>query len=139
MRRRLIVVAAAALVLIAGCSATPTGGSSGSTIAGLGERTATVASIGVTVRPVQLDAGGAAFAVSLDTHAGSLSADLAASSRLEVGGTTWSAAGWDGDPTGGHHRKGTLRFTAAGAPTGTVTLTLSGLGDPVVFTWQTGP
>jgi hypothetical protein len=138
MRRRLIVLMVATLLLLAGCTTTTTG-SPRSTIAGLDQQSATVASIEVIARPVQLDAGGAAFAVTLDTHSGSLANDLAASSRLEVGGVTWPAAGWDGDPPGGHHRTGTLRFNAAGTPTGNFTLTMDGLGDPVVFTWQTVP
>jgi hypothetical protein len=48
-----------------------------------------------------------------------------------------TAAAWDGDPAVGHHRKGTLRFNAAGPAAGTATLTVGGLAQPATFTWDT--
>ena len=139
MRHRLIVVAAFVVVAVfvaAGCStASPTSGVAGTTVAGFEERSTAVGSIEVKARPIQVDGGGASFRVVLDTHAGSLDADMAAAAKLEVGGVSWPAVAWEGAPAGGHHREGTLRFAAAGSALGPVVLTVGGPGDPAVFTW----
>lgn len=90
--------------------------------------------IDIVVQLEQLDNLGATFTVTLDTHATELDADLTQAS-LDVGGTTWPVAGWNGDEPGGHHRSGQLRFTAAGRPAGRVVLTLKDLPDPVVVRW----
>lgn len=134
MRHGVIGFVVAALIVMTGCS---TGGASSSaSTSGFPERTTTVATIEVRAQPTQLDGGGASFAITLDTHSGALDADLPGTSRLEVNGTAWPAAGWDGDPPVGHHRKGTLRFSAAGPVNGTATLTIGGLPQPVTFSWD---
>jgi hypothetical protein len=85
MRPRLIVVVAMAamLAVVSACGAPSTSSSP----ARYPERSTTIATVEVKAQPIQLDSGGAAFTVSLDTHSGSLEADLAATARLEVNGT----------------------------------------------------
>lgn len=134
MRRSLTILSIGILGLIAAaCGAAAQPASSPS---GYPQRATTVGAVAVTATPAQLDASGAAFTVSLDTHSGSLDADLSATSTLQVDGRPWVPAGWDGDPATGHHRKGTLRFTPGGPLAGTVTLTIGGLQQPASFTWD---
>lgn len=101
-------------------------------------RTVEAGAVTVELQPRQLDATGAAFKISFDTHSVALDVDVARESRLVVGGVTWPVAGWSGDGPGGHHREGELRFRAAGSATGTATLTLAGLPEPVTATWDLG-
>lgn len=70
---------------------------------------------GVTLRvtPVDVTAGAArwTFEISLDTHSGSLSDDLARTATLlDASGKPHAPLGWEGSAPGGHHRKGTLQF-----------------------------
>lgn len=131
-----VTVAATATV---GCSSRSTPESASAPdadAAGYPERTATIGAVDVKVRPVALGADGAAFTLVFDSHAASFDADPVAVVTLEVGGIRWSAVGWEGQPPAGHHREGTLRFTATGPATGTATLAVGGLVGPVEFTWQ---
>lgn len=137
--RRLAVVSVAVAVVaaIAGCAGSsttaPTSPSAGTP--GLATRTATAGPVEVTVTPTRVDPAGARFAVELNNHAIDLDGDYAATSTLTVNGTRWSPAAWSGTGPGGHHRSGTLTFTATGAPTGTAQLRLGGLPAPVILTW----
>ena len=101
-------------------------------------RSVAAGAVEVKITPTELDASGATFTIVLDTHSGDLSLDLTTTSQLDVGGTTWAAAGWTGDGPGGHHRTGQLRFTAEGSAQGTATLRISGLPEPVEATWELG-
>ncbi|HWO70742.1 MAG TPA: hypothetical protein VNP94_08310 [Actinomycetota bacterium] len=101
-------------------------------------RTVDAGGVRVRIEPLAIDETGAAFLVTLDTHEGDLAVDLAASARLEVGGSVWDEASWEGDPPGGHHRRGTLVFGPEEAPTGRVRLTIDGLPEPVVVSWDLG-
>lgn len=140
MRRRLITAAAVlAVVLTAGLVLAARGGDDGTPAAATGvgfeTRTLSAGEIDIKLEPRQIDDQGATFAVTLDTHSTELSMDLAAA-ELEVGGTSWPVAGWDGDGPGGHHREGELRFEAAGAAIGAARLTLPGFSEPVEVTWE---
>jgi len=140
MRRRLTVavaVVAAAGLTLAACGSGGGGRASGEAT-GLAERTVKAGEVDVRIAPTQLDAQGATFTIVLDTHSVELSMDLARSARLEVGGTAWDDAAWDGDGPSGHHREGELRFTASGPARGTARLTLSGFPEPVEATWDLG-
>lgn len=103
---------------------------------GLAKRTEQIGGLTVTVTPVQLDRNGASFAIAFDTHTGAPTIDVAHSSSLTVGGAQWTNSSWTGDGPGGHHRSGTLRFDAAGEPSGTLRLSISGLERPLEFTWD---
>lgn len=51
------------------------------------------------------------FDISLDTHTGSLDQDLVNLVRLvDDKGNEYQATKWEGDPPGGHHREGLLKF-----------------------------
>lgn len=102
-------------------------------------RTVDAGGVLVTIDPVRLDADGGEFEVSLDTHEGDLGINLARAARLEVSGNVWEEASWSGDPPGGHHREGVLRFSAVGPAAGDVRLTIEGLPGPVVATWTVDP
>ena len=120
----------ALLMLRADPAPTTTGPTAGST------RTVETAGVQVTATLERLDEAGATVHLALDTHTGALDVDLAAAATLTVGGTAWPVAGWEGDPTGGHHRAGPLRFDAAGPPAGAVQLDLDSLPASVSLTWS---
>lgn len=92
----------------------------------------------ITIVPLEVSETGAVFEVRLDTHSGSLDANLAGAAELSVGGRSWGTPEWDGASPGGHHRAGELRFEAKGPARGAVTLSLGGFGDPVVAEWEAG-
>lgn len=66
----------------------------------------------VTPQSLSLGAQSWAFAIVLDTHAGNLDDDLAASSVLVADGRELAPLRWEGAPPGGHHREGVLQFPA---------------------------
>ena len=101
----------------------------------LPRRTADAGSVKVAITPTRFDNRGARFAITLDTHSGDLSTDLE-SATLSVDGTAWTGARWNGDGPSGHHRAGSLGFTAGGPARGTARLTISGFSKPVVATWR---
>lgn len=139
MRRMMLT---SVLVLVAGVLL-PTACGDGSSqenavVAGreLATRTVEVASVKVEVSPRRLDARGATFAVTFDTHEGAISLDPADGARLRVGGVEWTAARWQGDGVGGHHRSGELRFAPRGPVKRPIHLTISGLARAVTFEWK---
>lgn len=136
IRARIVL---AGVLLIAGAlaySAVRGGGgtTSGGLDAGLNARTVETGGITVKLEPVRVDASGAEFRVTLDTHSGDLG--MTVSGALEVGGVRWEGGGWSGDGPGGHHRGGRLTFETAGPARGEVVLTISGFDPPVVATWN---
>lgn len=139
MRGRLIAGTAALVLLLGGgillAARDRDGEATADAGAGLGPRTVTAGEVEVTIEPRRLDDREAAFDVSLDTHAVELDMDLT-DATLEVGGTPWPAAGWDGDGPGGHHREGKLRFDPEGPATGRVQLVLAGFPEPVDVAWD---
>lgn len=76
------------------------------------QRTSNERGVKVTVVPKNLSNGAKAweFEVTLETHTQSLNDDLARSAVLIAGGMQYAPLGWEGTPSGGHHRKGLLRF-----------------------------
>lgn len=141
----LVVVAAVAVLVIGGlvtwAKRHDTGSGTikaGTATSSLATRTVEAGAVTVKVEPRQLDADGAVFKVSFDTHSVNLDQDLVRQARLVVGDTTWPAASWSGDGPGGHHREGELRFIAAGTATGPATLSIAGLPAPVTATWDLG-
>ena len=131
--RSLTVLAGILLAgLLVGCGGQA---SSVNSAPGLAPRTVTAGSVEVTITPVRVDDSGAAFQIKFDTHSGDLGLDVPAVSRLVVDGNEWGGASWVGDPPGGHHRQGELRFKAGGTAQGEVRLTLSGLPAAVEASW----
>lgn len=101
----------------------------------LAVRRVTAGAVEITIEPIRIDGTAAVFRIVMDTHSEELSADLARTAVLEVGGVEWTGASWSGDPPGGHHRTGELTFEAAGPPAGRVVLTLGGFSAPVEASW----
>lgn len=135
--RSLTVLAAILMAgLLVGCGGQS---SSVSSAPGLAPRTVNAGSVEVTITPVRVDDSGAAFQIKFDTHSGDLGLDVPAASRLVVDGKEWGGANWVGDPPGGHHRQGELRFKAGGRAQGEVRLTLSGLPAAVEASWTLVP
>lgn len=133
MRRLSVVILGATLTaMLAAC------GGDDPPVAAAGFETETVEAgdVTATITPTRFDDAGATFDVVLDTHSVDLDLDIAASSTLTVGDEPWNGAVWDGSGPGGHHREGTLAFTAGTTETsGTATLTIGGLPEPVSATW----
>lgn len=84
----------------------------GATARELGEQTSRDRGVTVRVKPINLAPAAKtwAFGVVLDTHTQDLSDDLARQATLSAAGAQHAPTAWEGDPPGGHHRKGVLRF-----------------------------
>lgn len=139
--RRVIVgigasVVATAVVIVGVWLFVVRGSDSGDGSGAMTSRSLSAGSVEVTITPVKIDGSGAVFEVSLDTHMGELPVDVARQAQLEVGGTPWTGATWDGDSDDGHHRSGRLTFAAAGPAQGTAELTIEGLPAPVTASWD---
>jgi hypothetical protein len=95
---------------------------------------------GVTVRatPGTLSGGIWEFRIAFDTHSQDLRDDVAKSATLVADGASHAPLEWQGDPPGGHHRKGVLRFTAPAGRPAAIELRLSRPGEPKprVFRWK---
>lgn len=130
------LVAAAGLVpVLGGCgSATRSDDSAAATFGPA--RTVEAGSVTVKLRLRQLDVDGAVFEIVFDTHDVELDQDMLQDARLVVGETPWPTDQWSGDGTGGHHREGELRFSASGPAQGIATLSIDGLPEPVIATWN---
>jgi len=95
--------------------------------------------IKVTVTPQDIasEANTWDFLVVLETHTQELSDDLSKSSVLVADGKHYLPLSWEGAPSGGHHRKGLLRFKAIVPQPRTMELQihLSGETSPRSFKW----
>ena len=95
---------------------------------------------GVTVKVTPRSFSGPAweFEVVFDTHSQELSDDLLKSAML-VGerGSQAAPSAWQGDPPGGHHRKGVLSFDALKPAPAVLELRIQRPGEsgPRVFRW----
>ena len=126
------------VVLAAGILATAWGAALAGTLA-----QQTSSERGVTVRATPRDLAPAAkaweFEIVLETHSQDLSDDLKSESTLVAdGGAKRSPSAWEGDPAGGHHRKGVLRFAAVTPPPQAIELLIQRPGEssPRSFRWQ---
>ena len=102
----------------------------------------TSAQDGVTVKatPRPVSANTWEFAIVFDTHSQALTDDLGQSAKLvDDGGGTYAPTIWKGDPPGGHHRKGTLRFDGVAPAPAYLELHIQRAGEktPRIFRWQT--
>lgn len=105
----------------------------------LDPQTSSQSGVTVKVAPQTLAGGEWEFSVVLDTHSQDLSDDLLKTATLALdGGSPIAPLAWQGDPAGGHHRKGVLRFKIAASSPASVELRLQRPGEaaPRVFRWQ---
>lgn len=98
---------------------------------GLPIQTTNQSAVTVKVTPRNLQGEVWEFDVVFDTHSQALNDDLTKEAVLVAkDGTKVSPVDWKGDPPGGHHRKGVLRFNALKPAPATVTLLISRPGEP---------
>ncbi|MBI3994560.1 MAG: hypothetical protein HY349_01155 [Nitrospirae bacterium] len=93
----------------------------------------------VTPRPPAPGAETWEFEVVFDTHTVALAGDPARFSALvDAQGRTHSPLPWEGDPPGGHHRKGVLRFKPPPMRDGMIELRIDGVGGVPTraFRWR---
>jgi len=79
------------------------------------------------------------FEIALQTHSQNLTDDLEANATLVAGGhITQVPTAWEGDPPGGHHRKGVLQFAPVTPRPETIELRILRPGEslPRTFQWQ---
>lgn len=98
----------------------------------------TQSAVTVKVTPRNLQGDVWEFDVVFDTHAQDLRDDLMKTATLvPAGGQTVSPLEWKGDPPGGHHRKGVLRFNAIQPSPAAIELRIDRPGEqkPRSFRW----
>jgi len=112
-----------------------------STAPALAARSSDAAEVRVVVTPKELGPGVTVwkFEVVMDTHTKPLNENLAQVAVLVDGaGRRYVPEAWQGDPPGGHHRKGVLRFLAPAEMPKSIELQISGIGgvDTRTFRWE---
>ena len=112
-----------------------------STAATLVARSSDEAGIKVVVTPKALGPGAKVweFEVVFDTHTKPLNDDLALIAALvDEAGRRYVPLAWQGDPPGGHHRKGILQFSAPAEMPKSVELQIKGVGGVATrtFRWE---
>jgi hypothetical protein len=132
MRTRLTVFFSGILITLLAASAFA---------AELGTQKNSAGGVTVAITPQNIAAGAKSwdFKVVLDTHSAELKDDLAKSAVLLVdGGGSYAPTAWQGDPPGGHHREGTLRFNAITPQPKAIELQIQRPGEPKPrsFRWQ---
>lgn len=93
----------------------------------------------VTPRSLATDAKVWEFDVAFNTHSVPIDGDPAQFSVLvDASGKTYKALAWNGDPPGGHHRKGVLQFKPLAEVDSVIELRISGVGGVTtrVFRWE---
>ena len=105
---------------------------------GLPAKKDTLNGVTITVTPRELAGPTWEFQVVLETHSQDLKDDLVKSATLLTGGQKIAPIAWQGDPPGGHHRKGVLRFDApAKTPSGLeLHIARPGESKPRVLRWE---
>ncbi len=106
------------------------------------ENTEGTVMVSVTPQDLSKNAKTWRFAVRLNTHVSPITQDMLKVTSLSVGaGPGEAPTGWDGDPPGGHHRRGVLAFTPIAPTPETVTLHIRNVGgvSDRAFTWKTSP
>ncbi|MEW6330430.1 MAG: hypothetical protein AB1560_03115 [Pseudomonadota bacterium] len=104
-------------------------------------QTSNAGGVVVRVTPARLAPGVETwdFQVVFETHTAQLTGDPAQFTvLLDTQQRTQAALRWDGDPPGGHHRKGILRFKPIRPAPATITLKMRGVGGVPerAFTWS---
>ncbi|MBI2313926.1 MAG: hypothetical protein HYU77_15620 [Betaproteobacteria bacterium] len=104
----------------------------------LAPQTTTASAVTVKVTPLSLSGKSWEFEIVFDTHSQELKDDLMKTAVLVAeGGATSAPVEWKGDPAGGHHRKGVLRFNAVTPAPAAVELRIQRPGEPSprAFRW----
>jgi len=135
-RRAAYILAVLAMVSVSVVAAPPD-----SARPALAAQTNRAGGVTVTVTPKNLTPGAPSwnFEVTLETHTQPLSQDLThAALLIDAQGLPQSPLAWEGDPPGGHHRHGLLRFRPPTGNPGVVELRILGVGGVAVriFRWQ---
>jgi hypothetical protein len=95
--------------------------------------------VSVTPQNVSKAAGTWRFAVRFNTHVTPITQDMVAVASLSDGkGASEAPTAWEGDPPGGHHRRGALVFKAIDPMPATITLHIREVGGIAdrTFTWK---
>lgn len=93
----------------------------------------------VTPRNISPKSASWDFEVSLNTHSVPLDQDMVSAAVLILdSGKPQRPKTWEGDPPGGHHRKGTLKFQPPSAMPKQIDLQINGIGgiNQRVFRWR---
>lgn len=124
----LSAMAVSAVVFTGGCSAK--NGAGGQTAAsGLSEETREGGGVTVAVTPQSAGVSEPwAFKVVFDTHSVELDQDPVQVSVLVADGKEYRPTAWEGDPPGGHHRSGVLKFPAIAPGPRQIELRISEVG-----------
>lgn len=78
------------------------------------------------------------FEITFDTHTDALNQDMSRAAVLVDGSNVQQPLAWEGDPSGGHHRKGVLRFRPLPDSPEFLELHVNGVGgvSQRVFRWR---
>lgn len=102
-------------------------------------QSATASGVTVKVTPQSLSGKFWEFEIVFDTHSQELKDDLMKTAvLLAEEGAAAAPVEWKGDPAGGHHRKGLLRFNAVTPAPAVLELRILRPGEPSprVFRWK---
>lgn len=102
-------------------------------------RTSDANDVRIVIKPKNVADGAPwEFEVTMDTHTKPLDQDLTKTAvLLDAKQQGYRPTAWQGDPPGGHHRKGVLHFPAP-ANTNSFAIEMTGIGGPKkhVFRWD---
>jgi len=105
----------------------------------LSTQTSSQSGVTVKVTPRTLAAGTWEFEVVFDTHSQELTDDLEKTAVLVFDArASHSPVKWQGDPPGGHHRKGVLEFKPVSPMPAAIELQIKRSGEtaPRLFRWK---
>jgi len=113
----------------------------GAAAAELAQQSSQAGGVSISVKPTDVSAAATTwlFQVTLTTHSGDLGDDLARTATIvDAAGKQNPAMDWEGDPAGGHHRKGVLRFKALSPRPDALELRILRQGEtaPRTFRWK---
>lgn len=133
--RRLII--ALAVGAVAMC-ATPLATAQTASGRALAARSNDAGGVRVVIKPKNVGSGSAwEFEVTMDTHSKPLDDDLTITAvLLDDGGRRYVPLTWQGDPPGGHHRKGVLRFPAPADQIKSFKIQIQGMGGVATRTFE---